>query len=137
MAWQAKVKAVGTLYTGDVNGITREAMQGVDTFAKDMLESLTPVDTGYMKGHWSVQTSDRLIEIRNSANYSQFINGGTRKISPHFMVEKTIEAATEQFRENLQNVISSRQRTKTIRDLAKEIAKIRPRNVKVRAAAKV
>ena len=136
MPWDASIRVVGTLVTGDVNKITKQAMEGLDTFAKDMLESLTPVKTGNMKSRWNVTTSDRLFMIRNSAYYSNFINSGTRKIAPRFMVEKTIEAVGEEFKGRVESILSETQRTKSIRDFTKQVSKLRVRNITSKPASK-
>ena len=129
MAWDASIRAVGTLVTGDVNQITKQAMEGLDTYAQDMLQALTPVKTGNMKSRWSVTTSDRLFMIKNSAYYSGFINYGTRKIAPRMMVEKTIDAVGDEFRSRVENILAETRRTKSIRDFTKQVAKLRVRNI--------
>jgi hypothetical protein len=128
MGWDASIRAVGTLITGDVNPLTDRAMERIKPFALEMLQNLTPVKTGYMKSSWNVKTTRRLIEIRNSAYYAGFINYGTiRGFAPRFMVEKTLDAVGEQLQEILVEEINGVQRTKSIRDFMKQVSKIRVR----------
>lgn len=114
--WNAQIDFVGTLWTGKfIPKAIKETMAEVPTFAKPILERNSPVDTGYLRDNWRVQSGRRVVTIYNPAYYGGFVDLGTRSITPRRFVDKSTNEIVREFRRRaseriLSQVSSSRAR---------------------------
>jgi Bacteriophage HK97-gp10, putative tail-component len=100
--WDARVSYIGTLWSSPVvTAEVRASMKDMESYALNKVQERTPVDTGKMKGSWSVKTSDRVIEIRNPVKYAGFIEFGTRKIPAFNCVSGAMPDIEAEFVRNL------------------------------------
>lgn len=67
---------------------------------------LAPVDTGYLKQHIKADTDGRLgAEIVSSANYSIYLEKGTRKMPPHAFMEPAVKSEELFLYQKLSNLL--------------------------------
>lgn len=74
----------------------------VETRAKQ----LAPVDTGYLKQHIKAEKTGMLsADVDSSANYSIYLEMGTRKMAPHAFMRPALKQEEVFFFQKLQNLL--------------------------------
>lgn len=72
------------------------AMESIGQEGKDLMDSLTPVATGYLKSRNSLEIEDMTITLGNDASYAGFVNYGTRFQSAQPFFEPATEYITQE-----------------------------------------
>lgn len=75
----------------DFNAIVREVAVEVKT----RVEMRTPVDTGYAQANWELNEGTSSFSIENRTPYIGYLENGTSKMAPVYMVRTTMSEIPE------------------------------------------
>jgi len=76
-----------------------EKVSDITTNIAAQLASVTPVDTGYMRGNWNVKVSGNKITIGNNMMYAKFVVFGTRKMKANQALKSKLKLLEMQFKD--------------------------------------
>lgn len=73
-------------------GIDDKTWRSLASMVLPYLEDITPVKTGNMRDSYSQSVSNNGIQIKNLADYAQYVeNGNTRGMKPHHLMAQVQE----------------------------------------------
>jgi hypothetical protein len=104
-------KLQGNLFIKDYGTrVVRNAVKETVSKGVDIMQTVTPIDTGYLKSRWKGSagsfTDYRLDVITNDTFYGVFVDEGTRYIKPRNFVKRGGELIEDLFLENLEKGIA-------------------------------
>jgi hypothetical protein len=100
------IKFYGKLWTGKISQEVREAAEYARTYGLGLIRARTPVDTGELKSKWSARIVSGGIEWSNPTPYAGFVELGTRKMAPRYMLTDSLPDIERVFRQRLRSNIN-------------------------------
>lgn len=133
MTWKADIQYIGTLWNKpNMTAEVRAAVKETGAFARKILPTNTPVDTGKMAASWKVGTGERTLVISNGVPYAGFVEYGTRKMRAREPLGKSLPEIEEFFQDTLLSKIEAKlegagsgRRAANLGSLARQVAGLR------------
>lgn len=74
----------------------QQVAEGVSEYAYNEVRDKTPVRTGFARDSWTKDEGNRVIEIRNTADYITYLEYGSATVDSHGMVSTTMPALEDE-----------------------------------------
>lgn len=96
------VKFDGALFDGEVTKRSEEAIEDALLFGALVIQEKTPIKSGALAAGWDFDKQS----IFNEVPYTDYIENGTTKIAPRYMVKSSVPVIEEKILDNLIKVIN-------------------------------
>lgn len=116
----AEISYYGELFAGSSDKITpaiQKAANTAKTYGLALVKARTPVDTGELKNAWSATVEGKGIKWVNNQPYAGYVELGTRKMKPRFMLTDSLVDINLVFEEQLNKEIGKAIGSKVVSDL--------------------
>lgn len=133
MTWKADIQYIGTLWNKPtMTAEVRAAVKETGDFARKILPTNTPVNTGRLARSWRVGTGERTLVITNPTPYAGFVEYGTRKMAAKEPLGRSLPEIEEFFKDALVSKIEAKLESRTsgrgssrLNQLAREVSGLR------------
>lgn len=116
----AEISYYGELFSGSSDKITpaiQKAANTAKTYGLALVKARTPVDTGELKNAWTATVEGKGIKWVNNTPYAGYVELGTRKMKPRYMLTDSIVDISLVFQEELNKEIGKAIGATVIQDL--------------------
>lgn len=96
-----EVKYIGKLWSGNVTRAIQNAAWVAKAYGQALIKARTPVDTGRLKNSWQSSLDNQGITFLNNTPYASYVEYGTRKMAPRYMLTDSIPDIERVFRQEL------------------------------------
>lgn len=113
-----EVKYTGKFWSGSPTKAIQNAAWVAKAYGQALIKARTPVDTGKLKSSWQSTLDNQGITFLNNTPYASYVEYGTRKMAPRYMLTDSIPDIQRVFQQELAKELGKQLGAKVLADIA-------------------
>lgn len=87
--------------SGGITPEIQKALEVARAYGISLVKARTPVDSGLLRANWDAQVQGRGIKWTNPTSYASYVELGTKKMRPRYMLTDSLPDIAQVFEEEL------------------------------------